>query len=312
MLFPARLIPHRLRRVSGMAVLLVGGAGISGLQAQADPCFDRAGRRVPVVESDSLPFAAWATLRNSGEPVIFWNPARLTNASSPIRLLVFLHECGHHILGHVHKRPSIEVKRGFEIEADCWAIQRMVEGEMISALTLDTALEEIRRWTGDRTHLGGEALALVFRRCLYDKVNQNLWFRFLDALTNASPDSLAAIRGDVIAESGDERIRESNLDAPGTFDCEIRGGHVLLCKLFQGVRHERVIRRYREIKGIIERWAGSEWRFLEREQPAFHQPVLFLAWNERSGSNLALVVTDRNQLFFTWSAIRPEPTPRFP
>lgn len=288
------------------AALLVCAAGVSpsGILAQQEACLDRAGRRVPTVESDSLPFAAWATLRNR-EPVIYWNVRRLADAPAPIRLLVYLHECAHHVLGHVWKLPSTGMKRVYEQEADCWAIQRMVEGDMISALTLDAVLDETRRWTGDRTHLGGEALALAFRRCLYDKANQDLWFRFLDALTRASHDSLQGIIGDLIPESGGEEVHESSLDAPGTFDCDIRGGRVILCKLFQGVRHERVVRRYSEIKTIIERWAGSEWRFLEREQPAFHQPVVFLAWNERSGSNLALVVTDRNQLFFTWSAIRP-------
>ncbi|MGE0352677.1 MAG: hypothetical protein AB7Q69_05490 [Gemmatimonadales bacterium] len=292
--------------ITALLTLLWGLSPSAAAQAPEYPCVDRAGRPVRTIVSDSLPFAAWAVLRQGTDPVIYWNPGRQGTASSNIRLMVFLHECAHHVLGHVGKFSPVDMKREFEREADCWAVQTMLEEERITGMELDAMLDEIRHWTGDLTHQGGEALVITLRRCLAEKTDAGHWFRFLDALAALSPDSLAGIRGDVIPESGDERVRESIINAPGVFGCDIRGELVMVCRIYSGVREGPVDRRYRDIRRILERWLNARaWRKEERNQPDFQQPRVFLAWDDRTGYNLSLVMTDSHKLFFTWSPVKP-------
>jgi hypothetical protein len=272
---------------------------------QNPACLNRGGVPVVTIPSDSLPFAAWATLTDSGKSVIYWNAGRMITASPAVRMLVLLHECAHHVLGHVQKLPSNDVKQEFERQADCWAVQSLVEQEMISTVAFHETLAEIARWVGDRTHQSGPALVAILGRCLTDKTSASLWHRFLETLVFASTDSLVPIRGDLIPESGDEAVRESIVDAPGISECDIRGGHVLVCPLFQGIRQSTVNRRYQEIRTILLGWLSPAWKRIDRNQAGFHQSTLFLAWNEETGMNLALVVTESHRLFFTWSASRP-------
>jgi hypothetical protein len=288
-----------------LAAILTAIAPPANLQAQESPCIDRGGIPVAVIESDSLHFAAWATLLDSGEPVIYQNPLILAGATPAVRLLVNLHECAHHVLGHVHKLPSNDVKQEFERAADCWAIQRITEREMMSPLLLEVGLKEVSGWAGDRTHLGGEELLDNLRHCLSDKTDPRLWSRFLDDMVKVSPDSLAWIRGELIPQSEDEQVQESIIDAPGTYDCDIRGNHVLVCQLFDGVQAKPALARFRTVRDIIRRWMKSSWQSIELEQPLFHQPRVFLAWDDQTGYNLSLVLTDTHRLFFTWSAVRP-------
>jgi hypothetical protein len=99
-------------------------------------CRDFRNRPVRTVEVPALGDAGRAEFIE-GMPIIMLDPALLGTLPANLQLFFKLHECGHHMLGHLFA-PNNESEK----EADCWAIQ---EGRKRSAFTR----EEIFGW---RTH----------------------------------------------------------------------------------------------------------------------------------------------------------------
>ncbi len=91
-------------------------------------CRDFKGRSVRLVEIVDLGDVGRAEIVNA-TPVIMIDPKRM--AALPANLQVFfgLHECAHHVLGHLFA-PTVESEK----QADCWAIQ---QGRTNQAFTRD-------------------------------------------------------------------------------------------------------------------------------------------------------------------------------
>ena len=73
--------------------------------------------------------SACGRLRESGNriPIIMIDPHILAGLPPKLQLFFYLHECGHHALGHWDIRPA-----SAESDADCWAIKRARDwGELL-------------------------------------------------------------------------------------------------------------------------------------------------------------------------------------
>lgn len=112
-------------------IALAVASGIAPLRAQSqvpfDACRDRRDSVIQGVVDNSIPYAGVAT-EQAGKPVIIWNQRTNRLLSTTEQIFIYLHECAHHTLGHLHRTPYTPA---VELEADCWAIQLMVDGGMI-------------------------------------------------------------------------------------------------------------------------------------------------------------------------------------
>jgi hypothetical protein len=115
-LFCASLLPWRLNA-----------------QVPFEVCQDRQGNPIAGVVDNTTPYAGIATEQN-GRPVILWNQRSNAVLSRTEQIFIYLHECAHHTLGHLYRQPYTPA---VELEADCWAIQLMVDGGMIKARHLE-------------------------------------------------------------------------------------------------------------------------------------------------------------------------------
>jgi hypothetical protein len=107
------------------SILLLPGQSLG--QVPFDACLDRQDRVIPGVIDNTMPYAGMATERY-GQPVILWNQKSSGWLSTTEQIFIYLHECAHHTLGHLYRQPYTPA---VELEADCWAIQLMVDGGMI-------------------------------------------------------------------------------------------------------------------------------------------------------------------------------------
>jgi hypothetical protein len=80
-------------------------------------CRDFKGRTVKLVEVPDMGDAGRAEVVNS-VPVIILDPRLLGHLPANLQLFFGLHECAHHVLGHLYA-PTTESEK----QADCWAIK---------------------------------------------------------------------------------------------------------------------------------------------------------------------------------------------
>jgi hypothetical protein len=102
-------------------------------QVPFEVCQDRQGNPIAGIVDNTTPYAGIATEQN-GRPVIVWNQRSNAVLSRTEQIFIYLHECAHLTLGHLYRQPYTPA---VELEADCWAIQLMVDGGMIKARHLD-------------------------------------------------------------------------------------------------------------------------------------------------------------------------------
>jgi len=230
------------------------------IQAQVpfEACRDRDNRPIPGVVEKGMTYAGMATVRN-GNPVILWSGSN-GRLSQTEQLFIYLHECAHHTLGHLYHN---DVDARDELEADCWAIQLMVDGGMIKGRHL-AVLERSRRTVrGDGTHLGGEAHVRSLEECLSVRTDVRAWAAALDTLVVAAQDSFTSRGGRVLDSTGASPAFEALLDVPGTYDCEVVGG-APRCMVFAGRNDGDAENRYEQLVKILQAWLPSGWTFTER------------------------------------------------
>lgn len=87
------------------------------------------------------------------ERLLLLNPALLSREPLTVQLFVFHHECGHHRVG-----------KG-EIEADCWAIQRGVEGGWLDRKGLDQVCRSFGNAPETRTHPAAKRRCTALEQC---------------------------------------------------------------------------------------------------------------------------------------------------
>jgi hypothetical protein len=232
-------------------------------QAQAqvpfDACRDRDDRPITGVVDNTMAHAGVATMRN-GHPVIRWNARTNGRLSQADQVFIYLHECAHHTLGHLY-HTAVDARD--EREADCWAIQLMVDGGMIKGRHFQ-ALERSRRTVrGDETHLGGEAHVRSLEECLAIRTDAKAWAATLDTLVNAAQDSFTARRGRLLDSTSTPPVFEALIDVPGTYDCEIVGV-ALRCMVFAARKDGAAEKRYQQLVKILRAWLPVGWTFVEQ------------------------------------------------
>jgi hypothetical protein len=274
--------------------LALGGAAPSILSSQVpfDGCVDRAGTPIQGTVRRDISAAAIAT-RVDDRPVILWNQGNLQWARPITQLFVYLHECGHHALGHLYKAND----KRWEREADCWAMQMLIDGGMINGSDEASLTRELSTaFRGDSVHLSGDATVRDTRACIAARTDRGRWRAALDSLTAAIPDTLRSIVGQRMYELPGERY-ESLLDLPGTFDCEIDPSRMFRCPLFATPSARRARRRYDDLVEILGSWLPSTWSAVERPGTGYVVRQ-YVAEDGRVGSRITLALTDASTIFF--------------
>ncbi len=267
-----------------MALLLAGR--VAHAQIPFTACVDREDRPIQGVVDNTLLFAGIATVTVDGTPVIFYNQKSLSQASQEARHFVYLHECGHHALRHVWKDPS----RLREMEADCWAIQYMVEHGYLKRRHIDRLQTEI----GAARGIGN------LKTCVAVKTDQELWRKSLDLLTLAGAHKFGPIRGEPIAEDPQRGFFESTLDLPGTFNCELTPEGSFACEIFSGRDDGATDDHYQRVMPIIRGWLTDDWLTFERSRARPNEVRRFVAQEIQSGSLLTLVITHDHKIIFRY------------
>ena len=279
-IYPSPTVRLVVQAAAAVLTLMITLAPASAAQGQVpfQACHDRHGKLIPSVVDDSLEYAGLATYQD-GKPVILWNAKSNRHLSDTEQIYIYLHECAHHLLGHLERPRSSPV---WELEADCWAIQLMVDGGMIKGRHLYQLERSRRTVSGDRTHLGGDAHVRSLRQCLEVRTDRDAWRRALDAMLAASADGFVETRGRVVDSLEGAPIYESLLDAPGTYDCEVIGA-AIRCLVFASRKPDPAVERYRKLKDIVADWLPAGWSTEERksESDASHT---FLAHDGVTGT----------------------------
>jgi hypothetical protein len=279
-------------RAVGLGALTASLVVASGANAQVpfDACLDRHDQPIQAVVDNALPFAGVATITVDGVPVIFYNKHSLSRNTPQARQFVYLHECGHHALRHVWKDPS----RLREMEADCWAIQHMVEQGIIKERKVDELQAEI----GVSRGLGS------LKGCVEVKTDRELWRRSLDLMSLAGAHKFDAIRGDPIVEARERGFFESTLDLPGVFNCELTPEQSFSCEIFNGGDEGAARKHFDKVLAIIQSWLTDEWLTFERVRARPSELRRFVAQDIQSGSLITLVATSSHDIRFRY-----QPTP---
>jgi hypothetical protein len=251
-------------------------------------CVDRTERPIQGVIDNTLAYAGVATVLPDGTPVIYLNQDVLKKATPLARRFILLHECAHHHLRHVYRDPS----RTLEIEADCWAIQYLVEHDIVKERHVD----ELQAELGPSRGIGD------LRGCLAVKADPALWRRSLDLLTRAGARKFAPIRGAPIREDPERGFFESTLDLPGTFGCELTPADAFSCEVFHGKDDGPTTTRYETIRDIIQDWLPETWLTFERVDPRPEERRRFVAQRITTGAQMTLVATADHRILFRFEA----------
>ncbi|HET8650435.1 MAG TPA: hypothetical protein VFL95_10355 [Gemmatimonadales bacterium] len=291
--------------IRGVVVLaLAVAAAAPGLVGQEPPiggCLDRQLRPVPILNTTKLSAPAAAGIAD-GRPVIFWNP-HAQFATYAARAFTYLHECAHITLRHIWRRnPSVREQARQEIEADCWAVQMMVEGEMIHGAQRRSLFEQLALASADATHLGGADRIANLERCLAIKTDPGRWRTVLDTLATISGDGFLEAEGPPIRQAVGHQFYESTINPPGTYDCEIREGPSVVCMIFAAQSLSPVQKRYRRIAGIIRDWMGDYWTVREVGRHGHDALPRLDAQDSRTGAQVSLFASADDRLHFVFTA----------
>ena len=251
-------------------------------QVPFDACRDRNDQVIAGIADNTTDHAAFATIRD-GRPLIIWNANANRHLSDTEQIFIYLHECAHHRLGHLHIHGD---DRRLEQEADCWAIQLMVDGGMIKGRHLASLERSRRRVEGDDTHLGGEAHVWSLRRCLEMRTDRKAWAVALDTLLSSAAGGFVSSRGRAIDSLAPLPVWESLHGPPGTFDCEVVGAAVR-CLVFASREPAPAAERYARLAEILQRWLPPGWTRTERQERE-RLADLWLAQDAETGVLLSL------------------------
>lgn len=145
-------------------VLLLGSSAFAqGVPLILPGCHNAKGRMVPhVVEHESIPTYAAAGWHPQVGPIILLNPAIAAKFSVLFNMYAYLHECGHHRLGHVTPymdphRAIHGIQQAKELDADCYAVAKGIElGYIKNTNHLKEIGSQMIDWPEDPEHPSGE------------------------------------------------------------------------------------------------------------------------------------------------------------
>ena len=274
------------------------GAGPAAAQVPYSACLDRHGQVIPAVVDNDMYWAGMATVRN-GSPIILWNARMNQGLPDFVQMFIYMHECAHHLLGHVYQ-PGDANGRSKEDEADCWALQLLVDGGILKASQIDALESHLVSSQGDQNHRSGEDRILMLSRCLEIRTDQAAWDTALTTFVAASADSFAGSRGRLIEKGTEGSIYESVLDAPGTYDCEIVGGS-LRCMVFASRSLGPARHHYDALVKIYRAWLSAGWTAVDDDHPPGALSRRFMAQETESGTLITLLLTTDARIYFVVS-----------
>jgi hypothetical protein len=158
----------RIFPVLTTAVLLPAAAAA---QVTYEGCQDNLGTPVASVVNPAIPDIAIATVAVLNpalgpRPVIYYQPS-VVQLPSPLRRLIYFHECAHHALGQVIAAVNgIPISMPQEQAADCWAIVRLVQSGEFRSAQVQLVQAAFSMSPGNATHLPGPIRAANFAACL--------------------------------------------------------------------------------------------------------------------------------------------------
>lgn len=133
-------------------------------QVTYEGCADIRGYSVASIADFSLQDVASAQLSPTGAPIIRYNPNVLASLAPQTRRFFYVHECGHHALGH-----NFGTTHPLQMEqaADCFAIRTLVDEGLVNTYDIKVIQTDLTyRGKGDWTHLPGPKRAINLRFCL--------------------------------------------------------------------------------------------------------------------------------------------------
>lgn len=142
-----------------------GGVSIAGRSLKCG--------RIPTRFDNNLPIEGAAVM---GQSVIL-NPRLLNRHPGAVRLFVFAHECGHHIVG------------GSELSADCYAVGRGVKEGWLTADGLKAVCRSFNDAPETPTHPSGQRRCTNLDRCFATASAQQQ--KIASAAKNAAPRPVA-------------------------------------------------------------------------------------------------------------------------
>lgn len=282
-----RILPVALQALALAAALPSSARG----QVPYDFCLDRHLQRIPGRVDSTLTFTAEARLQG-GTPVILWNAAATRRISADAGLFLYLHECAHHALGHL-ALPESPV---MEQEADCWAIQAMLDTGLLTERRLPVLLQELGTTRGDGLHLAGPARVRSIQQCLRLRDSRSAWARALDSMVAAAADGFRAIRGPPIEGAVEAGESESVLDLPGVFGCVVQGERGVWCVVVPPELGAPPDPRFRQLVGMLRGWLPPTWTATERSGDSTIAAHQFLAQDSERGTMLILLETRQRGL----------------
>jgi hypothetical protein len=160
-----------LALVIGLVALALGGrpAAADGLETQpviaGNPmrCYDYRGAVVRTLQTTQLGDVGRASII-ARMPIISLDSDRLATLPAKMQVFFYMHECAHHVLGHV-VRPTLESER----EADCWSINYGRMAGIFSRADIEGFAPHLARSRGSRFgHLPGPERQAYLLKC-YDE-----------------------------------------------------------------------------------------------------------------------------------------------
>ncbi|MGB7212146.1 MAG: hypothetical protein WBC97_05905 [Gemmatimonadales bacterium] len=281
---------------AGWAVAVASVIAVLPASAQVpfDGCYDRGDHPVAaVVRNDLGGYAGMATVVQ-GKPVIYWSDHAAGVGDKAFQVFLYLHECAHIRLRHVYDgKQSLEVEK----EANCWAMQLMLDGGMLNGYTEGVLWDDIKNEQGDATHLTGEAAVASLQACLAARLDRGHWDVMLDSLAGAAVDSFKAVRGPLIREISPGPVYESRLSAPGVWDCDIVEPAELRCPLFAARTERLSSQRFKTMVKIIRKWLNADWTAAEKTAPQAGIAQELLAQDGRTGVLFTLAQTTAGRIW---------------
>ena len=285
-----------MRRIAAVVLLaLAGRSARASAQAPYDACVDRRGTPIASRTENGMEAAGTATIED-GKPIILWNRKLMDDAPEAEKAFIYLHECAHHNLRHVWgpNRP------GTELEADCWAIQLLVDGGTMGQVALDTLLASRARVAADIAHLGGDAHTWSLQRCLSLRTDREEWARALPLFREAARDGFSRIRGaelDPPSATG-PAVWESRLDLPGTYDCEVIGVQRVRCLIFISRKQRPAESRYERMTRLLDELLPADWPREENPSRVASLVRAFHARDPAAGTIVSLLLGRDAKVYF--------------